>query len=154
MTVTVSSGRDKVQVPSLVGMDVNQATAMLSQLGLQATVSRVDSERADGEVLAVAGANTEVDAGTTVELRVSNNMLFSMPQITRMTPSEAESELRDAGWTGRMVAGPTVPTGALVDSGLIGHQEIEAGEVIRKDETIGYNAWEFDPSQWNPFEPH
>ena len=71
-----------------------------------------------------------------------------------MTPSEAESELRDAGWTGRMVAGPTVPTGALVDSGLIGHQEIEAGEVIRKDETIGYNAWEFDPSQWNPFEPH
>lgn len=154
VTVTVSSGRDKVQVPSLVGMDVNQATAMLSQLGLQATVSRVDSERADGEVLAVAGANTEVDAGTTVELRVSNNMLFSMPQITRMTPSEAESELRDAGWTGRMVAGPTVPTGALVDSGLIGHQEIEAGEVIRKDETIGYNAWEFDPSQWNPFEPH
>lgn len=153
VTVTVSSGRDKVQVPSLVGMDVNQATAMLTQLGLRATVSRVDSERPEGEVLAVAGANTEVDAGTTVELRVSNNMLLSMPEITRMTPKEAESALREAGWTGRMVAGPAVPTGALVDSGLIGHQEIEAGEVIRKDETVGYNVWEFDPGEWNPFEP-
>lgn len=150
VTITVSEGRAKVKVPNLVGLDVNQATATLASLDLEATVSRVDSERPEGEVIAVAGVGTEVDTGTTVELRVSNNMLMKMPQITRMTPTEADKLLREAGWTGRLVAGPTVPTGALVDAGQIGHQEVAAGEPIRKDQTIGYNLWEFDPSKLNP----
>lgn len=148
--VTVSSGREKVEVPSLVGLNVNQATATLSQLNLRATVTRVDSERPDGEVLAVAGANTEVDKGTTVELRVSNNMLMTMPQITRMTPTEADQALRELGWTGRLVAGPTVPTGAAIDAGLIGHQEIAAGDTLRKDQAVNYNVWQFDPAVLNP----
>ena len=148
--VTVSSGREKVEVPSLVGLNVNQATATLSQLDLRATVTRIDSDRPDGEVLAVAGANTEVDKGTTVELRVSNNMLMTMPQITRMTPTEADQALRELGWTGRLVAGPTVPTGAAIDAGLIGHQEIAAGDTLRKDQAVNYNVWQFDPAVLNP----
>lgn len=150
VTITVSTGRERVTIPSLVGLNVNQATATLSQLNLRSTVTRVDSERPDGEVLAVAGANTEVETGTTVELRVSNNMLMSMPEITRMTPGDADRALREAGWTGRLVAGPTVPTGALVDEGLIGHQEVPAGNTIRKDQAIGYNAWKFDAAVLNP----
>lgn len=150
VTITVSTGREKVEVPSLVGLNVNQATATLSQLDLRATVTRIDSERPDGEVLAVAGENTEVDTGTTVELRVSNGMLMPMPQITRMDVNEADQKLRDAGWNGRLVAGPTVPTGAMVDAGLIGHQGTEVGELIRKDQAIGYNLWEFDAGELNP----
>nr|WP_268989763.1 PASTA domain-containing protein [Corynebacterium fournieri] len=73
-----------------------------------------------------------------------------MPQISRMTPTEAEKALHDAGWNGRLVAGPTVPTGALVDDGLIGHQEVEAGETIRKDQAIGYNVWKFDAGKLIP----
>ena len=128
----------------------DRATATLSQLNLRSTVTRVDSERPDGEVLAVAGANSEVETGTTVELRVSNNMLMSMPEVTRMTPGDADRALREAGWTGRLVAGPTVPTGALVDDGLIGHQEVPAGNTIRKDQAIGYNVWKFDAAVLNP----
>ena len=146
----MSTGRERVTIPSLEGLNVNQATATLSQLNLRSTVTRVDSERPDGEVLGVAGANTEVETGTTVELRVSNNMLMTMPQITRMNPSDADRTMRAAGWNGRLVAGPTVPTGALVDSGLIGHQEIPAGNTIRKDQAIGYNLWEFDAAVLNP----
>lgn len=148
--ITVSSGRERVQVPSLTGLNVNQATATLSQMNLRSTVTRVDSERPDGEVLGVAGAGTEVESGTTIELRVSNNMLMTMPQITRLSPNDADRTMREAGWTGRLVAGPTVPTGALVDAGLIGHQEVAAGETIRKDQAIGYNVWEFDPAALNP----
>lgn len=150
VTITVSTGREKVTVPSLVGLNVNQATATLSQLQLRSTVTRVDSDRPDGEVLAVAGADTEVETGTTVELRVSNNMLMTMPDITRMTPSEADRTLRDAGWTGKLTAGPTVPTGALVDDGYIGHQEVPAGTTVRKDQAIGYNLWKFDAGALNP----
>ena len=37
-----------------------------------------------------------------------------------------------------------MPTGALVDAGQIGHQEIPAGDLIRKDQAINYNLWKFD----------
>ena len=150
ITITVSSGPRMVQVPSLVGLNVEQATATLSSLQLRSTVTRVDSAKPEGEVLAVAGENTDVETGTTVELRVSNGMLMTMPQITRLDPAEAERTLRDAGWNGRLAAGPTVPTGALVDSGLIGHQEVPTGDTIRKDQTIGYNLWKFDAAELVP----
>ena len=150
ITITVSSGPRMVQVPSLVGLNVEQATATLSSLQLRFTVTSVDSAKPEGEVLAVAGENTDVETGTTVELRVSNGMLMTMPQITRLDPAEAERTLRDAGWNGRLTPGPTVPTGALVDSGLIGHQEVPAGDTIRKDQAIGYNLWKFDAAELVP----
>lgn len=150
IAITVSSGPKMVQVPSLVGLNVEQATATLSSLQLRSTVTKVDSAKPEGEVLAVAGENTDVEAGTTVELRVSNGMLMTMPEITRMNPTDAERVLRDAGWNGRLVPGPTVPTGALVDSGLIGHQEVKAGDTIRKDQAIGYNLWKFDAGELIP----
>lgn len=144
ISVTVSEGPEMVKVPTLTGVNINQASATLASLGLQTTVSRVDSQRPDGEVIAVAGENTEVPKGTTVEVRVSNGMLMTMPNITRMRPAEADQTLREAGWSGRLVAGPTVPTGALVDAGRIGHQEIPAGDTVRRDQAIGYNLWEFE----------
>lgn len=150
VSVVVSTGREKVTVPSMVGMTVNQATQLLASMDLKATVTRVDSEKPEGEVIAAAGENTEVDKGTTVELRVSNGMLMKMIDIGRMSPSQADAALREAGWTGRLVAGPTVPTGAAVDQGLIGHQSVAAGETIRKDQEIGYNLWNFDPLQLVP----
>ena len=150
IAITVSSGPEMVQVPSLVGLNVEQATATLSSLQLRSTVTSVDSTKPEGQVLAVAGENTDVESGTTIELRVSNGMLMNMPEITRKSPEEAEKALRDAGWNGRLVPGPTVPTGALVDDGLIGHQEVAAGETIRKDQAIGYNLWKFDAGKLIP----
>ena len=150
IAITVSSGPEMVQVPSLVGLNVEQATATLSSLQLRSTVTSVDSTKPEGQVLAVAGENTDVESGTTIELRVSNGMLMNMPEITRKSPDEAEKLLRDAGWNGRFVPGPTVPTGALVDDGLIGHQEVASGETIRKDQAIGYNLWKFDAGKLIP----
>lgn len=150
IAITVSSGPEMVQVPSLVGLNVEQATATLSSLQLRSTVTSVDSIKPEGQVLAVAGENTDVESGTTIELRVSNGMLMTMPDITRQSPEEAEKALHDAGWNGRFVSGPTVPTGALVDDGLIGHQEVPAGETIRKDQAIGYNLWKFDAGKLIP----
>ncbi|GAA3523925.1 Stk1 family PASTA domain-containing Ser/Thr kinase [Corynebacterium pilbarense] len=150
IAITVSSGPEMVQVPSLVGLNVEQATATLSSLQLRSTVTSVDSIKPEGQVLAVAGENTDVESGTTIELRVSNGMLMKMPDITRQSPEEAEKALHDAGWNGRLVPGPTVPTGALVDDGLVGHQEVAAGETIRKDQAIGYNLWKFDAGKLIP----
>ena len=150
VSVVVSEGREKVQIPSLVGMNANQAAATLNSLGLNSTVTPVDSRRPTDEVLAVAGENTEVETGTTVELRVSNGMLVEMPDLTRMTPAEAERVLRGTGWNGKFVTGPAVPTGALVDQGLVAGQSVPPDQDIRKDQEIGYNIWRFDVAELNP----
>ncbi|MCT1695967.1 Stk1 family PASTA domain-containing Ser/Thr kinase [Corynebacterium sanguinis] len=150
VSVVVSEGREKVQIPSLVGMNANQAAATLNSLGLNSTVTPVDSRRPTDEVLAVAGENTEVETGTTVELRVSNGMLVAMPDLTRMTPAEAERVLRGTGWNGEFVAGPAVPTGALVDQGLVAGQSVPPDQDIRKDQEIGYNIWRFDAAELIP----
>ncbi|SDS68822.1 Stk1 family PASTA domain-containing Ser/Thr kinase [Corynebacterium timonense] len=150
VSIVVSTGREQVTVPSMEGLNAEQATSLLESLGLQATVTQVDSELPRGEVVAAAGEGSQVDRGTTIELRVSNGMLMKMIDIARMTPQQAESALRGAGWNGRLVEGPTVPTGAVVDQGRIGHQEVPPGETIRKDQEIGYNLWEFDPAKLLP----
>ncbi|WKD56617.1 Serine/threonine-protein kinase PknB [Corynebacterium capitovis DSM 44611] len=150
VSVVVSTGRETVTVPSLAGMDVSQATSTLTSLGLKATVTTVDSALTQGQVVAVAGENTEVDKGTAIEVQVSNGMLMKMIGITRMTPTQAEQALRTAGWNGRLVAGPVVGTGSLVDQGLIGNQDVAAGQTIRKDQTLTYNLWQFDALQLVP----
>lgn len=150
ISVLVSEGQELVQIPSLVGMSAEQASATLRSLGLKATVTAVDSREPQDRVLAVAGENTEVARGTTVELRVSNAMLVTMPDLTRKNPADAERSLRATGWNGSFTAGPTVPTGALVDQGLVAGQSVPSGQEIRKDQEIGYNVWRFDAAELSP----
>lgn len=148
--IVVSSGPELVRIPSLVGMNSEQAQQTLSSLGLTAQFEDVDSDRPEGEVLAVAGEGTEVAPASTVAIQVSNGMIIDMIDITRMRPNEATAALREEGWTGRLEQGPTVPTGALIDEGLIGAQSPQEGDQIRKDATVGVNLWKFDAAALLP----
>ncbi|WP_273416376.1 Stk1 family PASTA domain-containing Ser/Thr kinase [Corynebacterium appendicis] len=141
VSVTVSNGREKVKVPSLEGMNVSQAESVLSSLGLESTTVEVDSLKPKDEVLAVAGQGEEVDRGTTIELRVSNGMLMTMPKLVRQNPQQAEATLRKEGWTGNLKTGHSVDTPDLNDHGLVaGHRPAE-GEEIRKDADVTVDIW-------------
>ncbi|MCQ4626934.1 Stk1 family PASTA domain-containing Ser/Thr kinase [Corynebacterium sp. CCUG 65737] len=141
VSVTVSSGREKVQVPSLTGMDINQAESVLNSLGLKSTKVDADSSKPVGEVIAVAGEGTDVDRGTTVELRVSNGMLFELPSLVRKTKDEAETALRSSGWTGTLKQGNFVDTPDPADHGRIAGHRPASGEEIRKDADITVDYW-------------
>ena len=72
--LTVSAGPDAVGVPSLIGMPIEDALAMLGQLGLTAGPARADSSstQPDGFVSAQRpAANTPAPPGTAVTLTVS-----------------------------------------------------------------------------------
>ncbi|AIT59920.1 Stk1 family PASTA domain-containing Ser/Thr kinase [Corynebacterium doosanense] len=145
VTITVSTGPDQVRVPSLTGMSWEEARDTLSSLGFTPTPDYVDSLEPDGQVLAVGGSGTEADRGTEVVVRVSNGMLFTMPDITRMDPAEANSALHSAGWTGSQVrVAPERPgTGALIDNGLIAATDPSPGATLRKDAEVTVFLWEF-----------
>jgi serine/threonine-protein kinase len=59
VTVAVSSGLPRVQVPNVIGFDVERATAVLSQMGLEADQRSEQNERPIGTVLRIIPAPGE-----------------------------------------------------------------------------------------------
>ncbi|GAB3943104.1 Stk1 family PASTA domain-containing Ser/Thr kinase [Corynebacterium tapiri] len=147
VSVTVSSGPQTARIPSLDNMSWQEAQATLSSLGFRPSPEYVDSTEEKDRVLAVGGAGDQAPVGSEIIVRVSNGMLMTMPDISRSTPEQAVSKLRQAGWKGdqsSLRAGDAVATPSLIDNGLIGGSQPAAGQTIRKDATITYNPWVFD----------
>jgi eukaryotic-like serine/threonine-protein kinase len=72
--LSVSAGPDAIGVPSLIGMPVEEALALIGQLGLTAGSTRTDSTSTQPEGFVTAqrpSANTPVAPGATVTLTVS-----------------------------------------------------------------------------------
>ncbi|RNE48149.1 Stk1 family PASTA domain-containing Ser/Thr kinase [Corynebacterium alimapuense] len=147
VSITVSTGPELVRVPSLIGMQLVQAEATLASIGLSAQVTTIDSLEPEGQVLSMTNEGTNVSPGTVISIEVSNGMLISMPDITRLERDEALTMLQESGWQGsaaQLIEGETVPTGALIDQDLIAASEPAADGAIRKDATITILLYEFN----------
>lgn len=145
--VTVSSGREQVTVPSLVGLDFDQARETLEAVGLEARPEWVDSTEPEGRVVTASDEGQQLDSGSTVSVQISNGMLFVAPDLLKQTEAGALSALQEAGWSGNasnLIVGEPVPTGAVVDNGRIGWASVNPGDTVRKDQNIDIRLWEFD----------
>lgn len=153
VSITVSTGAEQIRVPSLSGMQWAQAEQTLMSLGFTPQAEYFDSEETEGTVLSVGGEGSELPLGSVITVQVSNGQLIDMPDITRLDRTSALRALRDAGWNApesSLVAGDPVPTGALVDRGLVAVSEPAENEVIRKDQLINVRYYEFDLDVLNP----
>ena len=73
--LTISAGPDAIGVPSLIGMPVEDALALIGQLGLTAGSTRVDSSGTQPEGFVSAqrpAANTPAAPGSSISLTVSH----------------------------------------------------------------------------------
>ena len=148
--VTVSKGVEKKRVPNVAGMDVEDAQSRLESNDFDVDVREVDSLEPKGTVLSVSNEGAELEKGKPVTVEVSNGMLFKAPDLVRQSQKQAEDELRAAGWTGQLVPGEPVPTGALVDNNKIGWAAVNPGDTMRKDQNIDIRLWNFDPAALLP----
>lgn len=73
ITITISTGAEAITMPDLTGMQRDAAVAKIGELGLTVgTVEEVYSSEDEGTVVSQSvTADTEVEAGTTVDLEVS-----------------------------------------------------------------------------------
>lgn len=70
--VSISRGRAPIEVPHLIGMDINQASNELHRRGLQMEIVDVESTRPKNEVVGQEpGGGSGVEEGDTVRLEVS-----------------------------------------------------------------------------------
>ncbi len=141
ISVTVSTGREKVKVPAMRGMNIAQVESTFESLGLKTTRVDVDSSRPEGEVLAIAGEGTEVARETTIELRVSNGQMIRLPDLSGQSRENAEATLGEMGWSGHLVTGDLLDTANPSQHGTIAGHRPGPNQEVRKDGDITVDLW-------------
>ncbi len=126
VVLTVSSGPEEVQIPAtLVGLSQEEATKILSDLGLVVTPVPVESEEMPaGRVVGTKpGVGTTVKANDTVELQVSSGPpAVAIPDVKGMSEGQARTAIEKAGFT----VSQTVDTPSA---------EVREGRVVGTDPT-------------------
>jgi serine/threonine-protein kinase len=135
VTLTFSSGPEKVTVPDVTGKDGTEASQILTQAGLVPNLVPVESDEVD-EGLVVSqdpAANTEVAKNSQVTIQVSTgNGALAVPNVAGRSEADARSTLAGMGFTN-------------VQKQEQASDSVPAGNVISTDPAAG--------SQVNPTEP-
>ena len=133
VTIDVSSGKPEVEVPNLVGLNVQSAVATLSQAGLDAQVVEVFSDREEGSVTGQQPrSGAVVVEGTRVRINVSKGARpISVPSVVGVPYDQAVAELERAGLqTNR------VEVSSDLAEGLVARQEPGGGSQARSGSTV------------------
>jgi beta-lactam-binding protein with PASTA domain len=99
----------KIDVPHVTGLDVADARARLSDLGLRSTVTRVESERPAGTVIEQSpSAGGALERGDAVALTVSSGpAAVAVPDVVGLDEASARQQLEAAGFEVRATDEPT-----------------------------------------------
>ena len=105
VTLYVSSGPPKTDVPSVVGESLDRALSDLRDANLRWRVVRVDSDEPEGQVVSQAPtAGASVDEGSRVTLRVSKGPRpLAVPNVTGQPFESASSTLLGRGFAVKRV---------------------------------------------------
>ncbi len=105
VTYAVGSGPVFTKVPAdLLGKSFDQASAELTALKLSAVPQQVDGVQPVNQVVKLVGvkAGDNVQQGTPITLQVSNNQLFTVPNLANLTPDDAAIRLQALKWKGKV----------------------------------------------------
>jgi beta-lactam-binding protein with PASTA domain/predicted Ser/Thr protein kinase len=100
VTIVVSTGLSKVDVPGVVGDQATDAVASITELGLKADVHQINSEKETGTVTGQDPApGTRVVKGTRVRINVSQGPKpVAIPPVVGVTYEQAAGQLQGAGF--------------------------------------------------------
>ncbi|MDQ3379991.1 MAG: Stk1 family PASTA domain-containing Ser/Thr kinase [Actinomycetota bacterium] len=133
VTIDVSSGKPEVSVPSLVGQSRDSAVAALTQIGLDAQVVEVNSDRDEGTVVAQSLApGTVVVEGTRIRINVSKGPKpVIVPNVVNQPYDQAALELRRNGFgVTRVDISSDLTEGIVVDQDPSGDSEATRGTTV------------------------
>lgn len=133
VAVTVSAGVKQVQVPTLTGLSSSQdAQAALADAELQlGSVTQKDSDQPAGMVIQqTPTAGTTVDAGTKVNIWVSNG-LVTVPNVVGQDQAQAQATLSNAGFTVQVIQSPsTQPVGTVLAQAPTANSKAQKGSQV------------------------
>jgi serine/threonine-protein kinase len=145
VTLVISSGPERVEVPDVVGRDVEDARDLLDARGLTADVVRKETQDAEaGTVLEqTPPAGRRIPAGSTVELVVAAEPEeIEVPDVVGRRVGEAVSALSAAGLE---VNVQEVPVDERSRDGRVRSQSPAAGRRIERGRRVTIVVGTFDP---------
>jgi serine/threonine-protein kinase len=100
VTIVVSTGLPKVDVPGVVGDQATDAVASITERGLKADVHNINSDKETGTVTGQDPApGTRVDKGTKVRINVSQGPKpVAIPPVVGVPYEQAAGQLQGAGF--------------------------------------------------------
>jgi serine/threonine-protein kinase len=134
ITLIVSKGRAPITVPTVIGMQYNEAAALLQSMNLKVTQEVVaDTTKPQGEVLEQdPPGGSGVEKGATIKLKVSNNVnMVAMPNVMNASCPDARGQLQGMGFQVQ-VDGDIFGT----NFGHVVKQEPEAGKPVQRGGTV------------------
>ena len=134
VTVIVSAGRKRVQIPSVTGMSRGEAVSALDAFDIAAPIERERSVRiAKGDAIRTKPpAYRSIERGSTVTLVISNWYRVTVPEIAGLTQGEARTLLGDRSLTVSTTLEETIGT----PSGVVVGTDPPAGERVEGDSTV------------------
>ncbi|MFD3748222.1 Stk1 family PASTA domain-containing Ser/Thr kinase [Nocardia sp. NPDC058633] len=104
IVITIGSGPEEVRVPTVVGQDISVAQPnLVDSAGFKVEIQEVKSSQPKGQVLSTSPAGgTNAEKGSTITVQVSAGDRITIPDLTGLTPVQAQETLRGLGWTGQL----------------------------------------------------
>ncbi|MBG0827041.1 Stk1 family PASTA domain-containing Ser/Thr kinase [Planomonospora sp. ID67723] len=131
VTLVVSKGVEKIEVPVLVGKTVEEATQILEDLGLKATVQTKPSARKQGVVFeSNPEAGKKVSKGGSVRIYIPAEAQ-ELPNVLGYNVDDAKAQLEDLGFRVRINEEPSTQA-----KGTVLNQTPEAGSKLQPNTTI------------------
>jgi eukaryotic-like serine/threonine-protein kinase len=133
VNLTVGVGPDTIEVPAVIGLDVDRAQNTLQNAGFDSVeTEEIDSTAPADQVVDVSpGEGQSVDPSTTVTLQVSDGDA-EVPDVTGQQQAAATQELRGVGFTN--VTSEQVdsqqPEGTVVATDPSGGEQASADDLI------------------------
>ena len=136
ITVVVSLGSNTVKMEKVVGLTQEEAKSKLEALGLKVSIEEVYDNKVEAGYVVEQSVkeNEEIDAGETINLKVSKGIeKVTVPDLLGKTEDEAKTAIKDAGLKLKTVASTEDTT---KDDGVVVKQSLEAGTEVDKNSTI------------------
>ncbi|MER7128958.1 Stk1 family PASTA domain-containing Ser/Thr kinase [Streptosporangium saharense] len=131
VTLKVSKGVEKVEVPDVLNMTVEEATSALEAKGFKASVQTKVSTRPQGKVFQSDPAAGEKAAkDSTVRIYVPKEAV-EVPGVVNLTVEDATRMLKDAGFKPKIVKQPSdLPEGTVLSQGPQAGTKLNPGTTI------------------------
>ena len=136
VSVTVSTGAPRAEVPDVTDKKVADATRILTGKGFEVAVRQIESERAAGTVLEQEpGGGESAESGSGVTLTVARaraRQTGTVPDLTGATLGSARKLLAAQGLT----LGDTTEVGSGAESGTVVGQSIAQGKRVARGTAV------------------
>lgn len=139
IVITISEGKEDVEVPNVTGYSDDQATTLLTEAGFVVTHGyEYDDTVEKNKVISQSPeGKTMQKSGSTVKIIISNGKEVEeveVPNLVGKSESKAADLLENAGLSGKV----SHANSDEVKKGQVISQDVSAGSSVEKGSTVGY----------------